>query len=145
MFDVISTAKNTKWLAFPTLNTHATRSHALNQEVDFQVTSDQNVFVAFNKSYGIELLHAGIANGERIVKPIQKYPTDGLSCGAVSKVTGNLAIGMTNGFIRFFDIAANDFTSVKFKPDKNSEYFLYALANDRCYSEYSLTKCLFSL
>lgn len=122
MVDTISTAKDLKWLTFPTLKSLSTYAHALNQEVDFQVIPGQNSFVGFNKSYGIELLRTGIANGQRIVKPILKHPIEGVSCGAVSKVSGSdLAVGMKNGFIRLFNTSSNEFTGVQFKPDKPSE------------------------
>lgn len=122
MVDIISAAKDLKWLTFPTLNRLFTYAHALNQEVDFQVIPEQNSFVGFNKSYGIEILRTGIANGKEIVKPILKHPTEGVSCGAVSKVNGSdLAVGMTNGFIRFFNTSSKEFTAVQFRPDKSSE------------------------
>lgn len=122
MFDVISAGRNTKWLAFPTLSSHSTYSHTLNQEVDFQVVPRQNVFVGFNKSYGFELLQTGIVAGQKIVKPIKKQPIAELSCGAVSKTTGNeLALGVKNGDVRVFDIRSNDFTAVKLRADRSSE------------------------
>lgn len=121
MFDVISSGKNTKWLEFPTLNTNSTYAHTLNEEIDFQVQPRQNIVVGFNKSYGFELLQTGSLTDRKIIKPIKKQPVENLSCGAVSKTTGNeLAIGLKNGDIRVFDIRSNDFTSAKLKADKSS-------------------------
>lgn len=142
MFDVISSAKSTRWLSFPTLDIHSTHPHAFKQDVDFQLTPEQNMFVQFNKSYGVEILQTGIANGKRIVASIKKFEVEDLSSGAVSKVTGNsLAIGMRNGVIRFFDRAANEFTPVKFKPDKISKYLLHLYSmQTRWYLNCSLIK-----
>lgn len=141
MVDIISAAKDFKWLTFPTLNTHSTYTHALNQEVDFQVILEENSFVGFNKGYGIEILRTGIANGNELVKSISKHPTEGISCGAVSKVSaGELAVGMKNGFIRLFSASSNAFTGIQFKPDKPSEYNFDDISLNYC----NLKKMFFS-
>lgn len=119
MLDVVSTAKNTNWFSFPTLCTKGTYSHVENQDVDFQVIPNQNSFIEFNKKFGFELLRTVHSNGKSIVQRVSKRQIENLSCGAVSKTTGDdFAIGLSTGYIRIFNIKSNDFTPVKFKPEK---------------------------
>lgn len=119
MFDIISTAKCTQWNSFPTLRSMHTYSHVSNETVDFQVIPGKNCFVEFNKKFGFELLRTVNKDNKDIIQRIKKRQVDDLSCGAISKVSGGqIALGMTTGFIRMFNVQTGDFVPIKFKPDR---------------------------
>ncbi|XP_031619153.1 uncharacterized protein LOC116338185 isoform X2 [Contarinia nasturtii] len=119
MFDVIATAKNTQWLSFPTLNSTYSYSHVANDAVDFQVIPSKNCFVEFNKKFGFELLRTINIDGKDAIQRIKKRKVDDVSCGAIAKVNGEeIALGMTTGFIRLFNVTSGEFLPHKFKPDR---------------------------
>lgn len=119
MFDVISTAKNTQWLSFPTLCSKYTHSHVANEAVDLQVVPGKNYFAEFNRKFGFEVLRTTNKDNKDIIQRAKKRQFEDLSCGAISKLCGSeIAIGMTTGFIRIFSTQASDFMPFKFKPDR---------------------------
>lgn len=119
MYDVISTAKNTQWLSFPTLNPKCQYSHVANETVDFQVFPGTNGFVEFNKSFGFELLRAISKDNKDVIQRVKKRQFSDLSCGCISKLCGSeIAIGTTTGTIRIFSVKTGDYMPIKFKPDR---------------------------
>lgn len=118
MFDVISTAKNTQWISFPTLTSKYTHPHVANESVDFQVIPGKNCFVEFNKKFGFELLRTRDKDNKEVIQRIKKRKVDDISCGAISSSGGQISIGMTTGFIRLFNVQSGEYVPVKFKPDR---------------------------
>lgn len=119
MLDVITSGKNTQWHTFPNLNTKCTYSHIDNEQVDFQVVPGHNCFLEINKKSGFELLRAHNKDGTDIFQRLKKRQLDDLYCGATSKTYGSqLALGMSTGFIRIFDVQTGDFRPNKIKPGK---------------------------
>lgn len=119
MFDVIATAKNTKWLSFPTLCTKYTHSHICDEAGDLQVVPGKNCFVEFNKKFGFELLRTINQNNKESFQRIKKRHVDDISCGAITKVCGGqIAIGLNTGFIRLFNVKSGEYVPFKFRPDR---------------------------
>lgn len=119
MFDVISTAKNTQWSSFPTLCSKYTHSHVANETVDFQVIPGKNCFVEFNKKFGFELMRTINKDNKEVIQRIKKRQVDDISCGSISKTSGSeIAIGMTTGFIRLYNVQNGEYIPFKFKPDR---------------------------
>ncbi|XP_055309268.1 uncharacterized protein LOC129573096 [Sitodiplosis mosellana] len=118
MFDVISTAKNTQWITFPTLGSKYTHSHVANEAVDFQVIPGKNCFVEFNKKFGFELLRTRDKDNKEVIQRIKKRQVDDISCGAIASSGGQIGIGMTTGFIRLFNVQSGEYVPIKFKPDR---------------------------
>lgn len=126
MVDVISSGKNTQWHSFPSLHTKCTYSHIGNEPVDFQVVPGRNCFLEINKKAGFELLRTLQKNNEEKIQRLKKHQLDDLNCGAVSKGFGcELALGMTTGFIRIFDVQTSQYTRRKLKPDKIGNSVVY--------------------
>lgn len=133
MFDVISAAKDTQWLTFPSLSTKYKHPHVANEEIDFQVVPGKNYYVEFNKKFGFELLRTVNKDGKDMIQRAKKRQFDDLSCGAISKLCGSeIAIGQTTGFIRIFSTQTGDYMPYKFTPDRigNSVVCLDYSSND---------------
>lgn len=123
MLDVITSGKNTQWHTFPNLHTKCTYSHIANEPVDFQVVPGHNCFLEINRKSGFELLRARNKDGTDLFQRIKKRQLDDLYCGATSKIYGSqLALGMSTGFIRIFDVQSGDFRPNKIKPGKTFFY-----------------------
>lgn len=119
MFDVIVTAKNTQWLTFPNLNSKYTYPHVNDESVDFQVIPSKNCFVEFNKKFGFELLRTTSGSGKELIQRVKKRRVEDISCGAIAKVNGKeIAVGLTTGVIRLFDVRSCEYMPIKFQPDR---------------------------
>lgn len=119
MFDVISTAKCTQWSSFPKLCSISSYKHVANEAVDFQVIPGKNCFVEFNKKFGFELLRTVNKDNKETIQRIKKHQVIDISCGAIAKGSGaEIAIGLTTGFIRLFNLQSGDYIPIKFKPDR---------------------------
>lgn len=118
MLDVISSGKNTQWHTFPNLHTKCTYSHIANEPVDFQVVPGYNCFLEINRKSGFELLRARTKDGTDMFQRLKKCQLDDLYCGATSRYGSELALGMSTGFIRIFDVKTGDFRPNKIKPGK---------------------------
>lgn len=123
--EIISSGRNTQLQQFPNLETKYTHSHNANDTEDFQFFSTKNAFVSFNrKSSSFELLRTSNKNDTDIIQRMKKRQVDDLSCGACSGIEkGEVAIGLTTGYIRFFDIESAEFIATKFKPGLNYTFF----------------------
>lgn len=117
---MISSGKNTQLHSYPNLETKYTYPHAGDESTDFQVIQDRNCFVEINKKVGFELLRTVTKNGDNSIQRLKKRQLpDDLACGAVSKLYGNqIALGMTNGYVRLFDVQSGEFMNAKLKPDR---------------------------
>lgn len=118
MLELISSSRATQLHNFPNLETKFTYSHNANESEDFQFFSTKNAFVSFNwKSCSFELLRTSTKNNSDIIQRLKKRHIDDLKCGACSDIEkGEIALGLTTGFIRFFDIESAEFLPNRFKP-----------------------------
>lgn len=119
MLEIISSGKNTQLHTFPILTTKCTYSHVGNEDVDFQVFSGTNVFLEVNRKSGFELLRTQCRNGIDNIQRIKKRQLDDLYCAATSKVDiRDVALGLSTGFIKFFNINTGEILPNKFAPGK---------------------------
>lgn len=150
MFDVISSSKNTQWHSFPNLMTKYNYSHISNEPVDFQLITNRNYFLEVNKKSGFELLRTQSKNNVDIIQRVKKRQMDDLRYAAVSKMYGSeIALGLSNGMIRLFNLEQGDFMPLKLKPNKigdpvvcldysNCDEYLAALFDSRVINIYGL-------
>lgn len=119
MFEVVSSAANTQWHTFPNLHTRCTYSHVGNEQVDFQLIGKRNCILEVNKKAGFELLRTYTKNNVDMIQRLKKRQMDDLQCGAASKVYGSeIALGLSTGFVRLFNIQSGEFLPIKLKPNE---------------------------
>lgn len=119
MLEVLSSGKNTQWHSFPIFQTKCSYSHIANEPADFQVFPGHNCFLEINKKSGFELLRTYNKNGTDIIQRVKKRQMDDLYCGATTKTNGTeVALGLSTGFIRMFNVNSGDFLSSKLRPGK---------------------------
>lgn len=127
MLEIISTGKNTQWHSFPNFHTKYSYSHINNEPVDFQVLPGKNIFLEINKKYGFELMRTYNKDGNDILQRVKKCQLDDLICGATTKTnTSEVALGLSTGFIRMFNISTSKFISSKLSPGN----FYLSIGND---------------
>lgn len=121
MYEIVSSGKNTQWHCFPKFQTKCTYSHIANEPVDIHALPGTNSFLEINKKYGFELLRTYNKDGADIIQRVKKCQLDDVNCGATTTTNvGEIALGLSTGFIRMFNISTGKFLSSKLPPGKIS-------------------------
>lgn len=126
--EILSSSNNTQILGFPDLETKYMHTHTLEETQDFQFVPDKRLFLTINKTSGFELLRSVVQNGAPFITRMKKRKIDDLVCGATSSFSKNdIALGLSTGYIKFFNIKTAEFLATKFKPGTYFSYLSYSI------------------
>lgn len=124
MLHLLSAGKTTQLHSFPDLETRFSHPHAHNERQDFYYAPDNNTrFVSVNPKTGFETLRRTVHVGSgEAVQRLMKVLMTNISCAACpwSNVK-EVALGHTNGTIRFYSLTRKTFNEMKFQNGKRTK------------------------